>query len=54
VDWLPVEADDGWVFYATGRVAWIEVVVPSAYAPEADPLIDLAPAVKAQVPVLTR
>ena len=52
VDWLPVEADDGYVFYATGRVAWIEVAVPSAYAPEVNPLIDLAAAVSAAVPLL--
>ena len=52
VDWLPVEADDGYVFYATGRVAWVEVAVPSAYAPESNPLIDLAAAVSANVPVL--
>ena len=50
VDWLPVEADDGYVFYATGRVAWIEVAVPSAYAPESNPLIDLASVVSANVP----
>jgi hypothetical protein len=54
VDWLPVEADDGYVFYATGRVAWIEVVVPAAYAPEPNPLIDLASAVSANVPLLQR
>ena len=52
VDWLPVEADDGYVFYATDRVAWIEVAVPSAYAPEVNPLIDLAPAITASVPIL--
>jgi hypothetical protein len=51
VDWLPVETADGYVFYATGRAAWIEVTVPSAYAPEANPLIDLAAAIKANVPV---
>jgi len=54
VDWLPVPVDDGFVFYATGRVAWIEVRVPSAYAPEVNPLIDLAGAVSASVPVLER
>ena len=54
VDWLPVEADDGYVFYATGRVAWIEVRVPSAYAPEPNPLIDLASAISGSVPSLGR
>ncbi len=54
VDWLPVEADDGYVFYATGREAWIEVSVPGAYAPEVNPLIDLAAAVSANVPTLDR
>jgi Protein of unknown function (DUF3515) len=54
VDWLPVETDDGYVFYATGRVAWIEVTVPAAYAPEPNPLIDLAESINANVPLLDR
>ncbi len=54
VDWLAVEQDDGYLFYAPGRVTWIEVDVPSAYAPEPNPLIDLAPAVSASVPLLER
>ena len=52
VDWLAVEADGGFVFYATGREAWVEVRVPTAYAPEVNPLVDLAAAVSGSLPLV--
>ena len=32
------------------RVVVVEVTVPAAYAPEVNPLVDLAPAIKTHVP----
>ncbi|MFW6694236.1 DUF3515 domain-containing protein [Streptomyces sp. MAR4 CNX-425] len=50
VDWVVAEADDGRRFVTSGRKAFVEVTVPSAYAPEVNPLTDLADAVKSAVP----
>jgi Protein of unknown function (DUF3515) len=50
VDWFPEPRDDGYVFTTWGRTVRIEVTVPSEYAPEASPLVDLAPAIKATIP----
>ena len=43
----------GYVFTAVGRQAYVEVAVPNAYAPETSVLPDLAPAIAANVPVIT-
>jgi hypothetical protein len=51
VDWLPVPGQNGTFFVTVDRVAVVEVAVPRDYAPEADVLADLAPAVAAAVPV---
>jgi hypothetical protein len=50
VDWFPEQQDDGYVFTTWGRMVRIEVTVPSDYAPEAGPLVDLVPAIKATIP----
>jgi hypothetical protein len=50
VDWFPEQQDDGYVFTTWGRMVRIEVTVPSDYAPEASPLVGLAPAIKATIP----
>jgi hypothetical protein len=51
VDWLPEQQDDGYRFTTTGRGAYVEAWVPDEYAPEVNPLTDLAAAVVAAVPV---
>jgi hypothetical protein len=38
------------VFTTWGRVLYVEVMVPDAYAPEANALVDLAPAIKQNIP----
>lgn len=53
VDWLPEQRSAGYVFTAVGRQAYVEVAVPNAYAPETSVLPDLAPAIAANVPVIT-
>jgi hypothetical protein len=50
VGWLPVPGTGGTFFSTVDRVAVVEVAVPDDYAPEADVLADLAPAVSATVP----
>lgn len=46
VDWLPVEQADRVAFYAPGRVAWVRVDVPSAYAPGTFVLTELSDVVR--------
>ena len=50
VTWAPVNAGSGYVFTTVGRTAYVEVAVPRAYAPEVNPLVDLAAAVSEAVP----
>lgn len=50
VSWLPQKRDDGYRFISAGRKAFIEVTVPGKYAPEVNPLTDLADAVKKTIP----
>ncbi|KWW99636.1 hypothetical protein LI90_1275 [Carbonactinospora thermoautotrophica] len=50
VDWFPEQLTRGYVFTTVGRVANVEVSVPDAYAPEVNPLVDLAGAVADKVP----
>jgi hypothetical protein len=50
VSWLVQQLTDGYRFTTTDREANIEVTVPGKYAPEVDPLTDLASAVKKTVP----
>ncbi|MGW3564065.1 DUF3515 domain-containing protein [Streptomyces sp. NPDC000941] len=50
VQWLPEQQDDGYRFTTVLRKAYVEVTVPGKYAPEVNPLVDLANAVKKTVP----
>jgi hypothetical protein len=50
VSWLIQKLDDGYRFTTTGRKTFVEVTVPAKYAPEVNPLTDLAAAVKRSVP----
>ncbi len=50
VDWRPIPDAGGYTFTTVGRVAFVEVRVPKAYAPEVNPLVDLAPAIARWVP----
>ncbi len=50
VGWVAVAGDGGTFFTTVDRDARVEVAVPDDYAPEAEVLADLAPAVRATVP----
>lgn len=50
VSWLLEERSDGYRFTTTERTAFVELTVPSAYAPEVGVLTDLADAVAKSVP----
>lgn len=51
VSWLVQQLEGGgYRFTTTGRKAFVEVTVPAKYAPEVNPLTDLAAAVKKSVP----
>lgn len=54
VDWFPEELAEGYVFTTWGRIVNVEVTVPDDYAPEVNPLVDLAPAIKDTVPKTPR
>ena len=49
VTWQARQLPDSYLFTTVRRVAFVEVRVPRKYAPEVNPLIDLAPVVKATV-----
>jgi hypothetical protein len=53
VGWRAVPGQGGTFFYTDGRVVVLEVAIPDDYAPEADVLVDLAPAVTDTVPTLS-
>jgi len=44
VGWFAEQATGGYLFTAVGRSVYVEVGVPSAYAPEANALVDVAAA----------
>lgn len=50
VDWLPEQLERGYLFTTVGRELNVEVSVPDAYAPEADALVDINPAVAEAIP----
>jgi hypothetical protein len=52
VSWLLEKQQDGYRFTTTDRKAFVEVTVPGKYAPEVDPLTDLAGAVEKTVPTV--
>lgn len=51
ISWFPQERSDGYVFTAMGRSPLVEVYVPNRYAPEVNPLVDLAPAMAEQTEI---
>jgi hypothetical protein len=52
VSWLLEDAPGGGkVFTTTHRTVFVEVTVPAAYAPEVNPLVDLAGAIAGNVPL---
>ena len=50
VGWFAEEAEGGYLFTTIGRPVYVEVGVPTKYAPEANALVDVADAVK-KIPV---
>jgi Protein of unknown function (DUF3515) len=54
VGWLPVDGEGGTFFTAADRVVHVEVAVPADYAPEADVLADLTPAILDTLPAQGR
>lgn len=50
VGWFPQRAARGYVFTTVGRTAYVEVSIPQAYQPPAEPLVDLADAIRRHVP----
>ncbi|WP_326596348.1 DUF3515 domain-containing protein [Streptomyces sp. NBC_01803] len=51
VSWLLEEEPDGKRFTTTGRLVFVEMTVPDAYAPEVNPLIDVAAPVDGHIPL---
>ena len=51
VGWFAEEATGGYLFTTIGRPAFVEMAVPSKYAPEAGALVDVARAISAHDPV---
>jgi hypothetical protein len=51
VGWFSEEAEGGYLFTTIGRKVYVEVGVPTAYAPEAGALVDVAAAVSAHDPL---
>lgn len=52
VDWFPEELERGYVFTTYGLALNVEVTVPDTYAPEAEALVELSPAVAGTIPAL--
>ncbi|WP_205740655.1 DUF3515 domain-containing protein [Haloactinopolyspora alba] len=50
VGWLPESGDGGTFFTSADREVLVEVAIPDDYAPEADVLVDLAPAIRETIP----
>jgi len=51
VGWFPEDVAGGVLFTSVGRAVFVEVGVPDDYAPEVNPLVDLAAPVAAHNPV---
>ncbi|RKN06631.1 DUF3515 domain-containing protein [Streptomyces radicis] len=50
VSWLLERQDGGVRFTTTERTVFVEMTVPDAYAPEVNPLLDVAAAIDAHIP----
>lgn len=53
VGWFAEPASGGYLFTTIGRTTYVEVGVPSDYAPEANVLTDVAASISAHDPLLT-
>lgn len=53
VGWFSEDADGGRLYTTIGRQVFVEVGVPSDYAPEVGALVDVAAAVSAHDPLVT-
>jgi hypothetical protein len=53
VGWFAEQREPGYVFTTIGRSVYVELTVPSAYAPESNALVDVADAVKTHIPAET-
>ena len=51
VGWFAEEAEGGFLFTTIGRPAYVQLGVPTEYAPEANALVDVAEAVRRRSPV---
>jgi hypothetical protein len=50
IDWLPEELTDGWRLTSIGRIANVEVTVPTEQGPAPSVAADLAPTIAATLP----
>ena len=50
IDWLPEELTDGWRLTSIGRIANVEVTVPTEQGPAPSVAADLAPTISATLP----
>ena len=53
VGWFREPASGGYLFTTIGRPVFVELAVPTAYAPESNALVDVAATVSAHDPVQT-
>ncbi len=53
VGWFDEPGAGGRIYTTIGRAVFVEVTVPSAYAPEVNGLVDVAAAVSAHDPLIT-
>ena len=53
IGWFAEEASGGMIFTTIGRRAYVEVAVPTQYAPESGALVDLGGTVAAHDPLVT-
>ena len=53
VGWFAKEVGNGTIFTTIGRAIYLEIAVPSKYAPEANALTDVSDAVKAHNTLIT-
>lgn len=51
IDWLPEETTGGWLMTTVGRTANVEIAVPTAQGPAPSVAADLAPSIRANLPL---
>ena len=52
IGWFSEDAEGGVLFTTVGRAVFVEVAVPARYDPPVNPLLDLAAAIDAHVPLV--